>query len=145
MIQVRFAATHPDAKLPIRAHTDPGTGDSGYDLFAVESVTIPAWKSAVVPVGIKVAYIQPGYWFRIEGRSGLGFKKGVTPHFGILDNMYRGDCGVKLYVFSDEEVRIEKGDRVAQIVFYPLIEADIQWGEVEDTKRGDKGFGSTGK
>jgi dUTP pyrophosphatase len=144
MIEVRFAKTHPDAQLPTRAHTDPGVGDSGYDLFAVEDVFIKAWSSAVVPIGIKVAYIEPGYWFRIEGRSGLGFKKGVTPHFGVVDNSYRGDCGTKLYVFADQDVQINKGDRVAQIIFYPLIEADVNWGEVEETKRGEKGFGSTG-
>lgn len=153
-INVKMLKTHPDAVLPKRNHEDliklnhviEETGDTGYDLASVEDIVIPARGSNVVPVGVEVAYIQPGFWFRIEARSGLGFKHSVDPHFGIIDNQYRGNLGVKLYNKSDKDHQIKKGDRIAQIVFYPLISADIEWSEAkEESARGEKGFGSSGK
>lgn len=113
-----------------------------------KELTISDRKSpwAVVPVGLKLAYITPGYWFRVEGRSGMGFKKHVFPHFGIIDNPYRGDMGIKLYNFSDVDVVIKKGDKIAQLIVYPLIQANVDWAlDVTETKRGEKGFGSSDK
>jgi len=99
-----------------------------------------------VPVGLKLGYVTPGYWFRVEGRSGMGFKRHVFPHFGIIDNPYRGDMGVKLYNFSDVNVYIFKGDKVAQLIVYPLIQADVEWtDQVVESARGEKGFGSSDK
>ena len=90
-VTIKFVKTHKDAVLPKFNHSDPYTGDSGLDLTAVEQVVIPARGSAVVPVGLKLGYITPGYWIRVEGRSGVGFKRSIFPHFGIIDNPYRGD------------------------------------------------------
>lgn len=123
-----------------------GTGDTGYDLFAVEDVTIPAGSSEVVPTGIDVAYVSPGYWFKIEARSGLGFKYSVAPHPGIIDNGYTGNLGIKLYNFSKEDYFVKKGDRIAQIVFYPVVEVNISWADEKNiTQRGNSGFGDSGK
>ena len=158
-VTIKFVKTHPQAVLPTYNHSDPYTGDSGLDLTAVEKTVVPARKYcskeivngerlespwAVVPVGLKLAYITPGYWFRIEGRSGVGFKKHIWPHFGIIDNPYRGDMGVKLYNFGYLNQTFEVGDKVAQIIVYPLIQANTEWAEeVSETKRGEKGFGSS--
>ncbi len=147
---VKFVKTHPDAQLPSANNSDIGTGDSGYDLVAVEDTLIP-WSqrnpgSAVVPVGLKLAYIEPGYWFRIEPRSGLGFKHSIQPHLGVIDNGYRGDLGVKLYNFADTGYTVMKGDRIAQFVVYPLFHPVCEWvDEVTGSNRGEKGFGSSGK
>lgn len=123
-----------------------GTGDTGYDIFAVGDKVIPARGSAVVDTGIEVAYISPGFWFKIEARSGLGFKYSVAPHPGIVDNPYRGNLGIKLYNYSDVPYEVKKGDRIAQMVFYPIVEPHIGWlGEKVDTERNEKGFGSSGK
>ncbi|MAF36936.1 dUTP diphosphatase [archaeon] len=149
---VKFVKTHPDAQLPkpnVSAEHAIGTGDSGYDLVAVEDTLIP-WHqrhpgSAVVPVGLTLAYIENGYWFRIEPRSGLGFKHSLQPHLGIIDNGYRGDLGVKLYNFSEKQYTVKKGDRIAQLVVYPLIQPQCSWAdEIVNSDRGDKGFGSSG-
>lgn len=143
-IAIKFLKTHEDAILPRVNNQSLETGDSGYDLFSVEEVTIPARDSKVVPVGITVADISPGYWFRIEPRSGLGFKHNIQPHLGIIDNQYRGDLGVKLYNFGDGDVTIPKGKAIAQFVVYPLIQVDIDWSDtITDTSRGAKGFGSS--
>ena len=145
-IKVKFLKTHEDATLPKVNNNAWATGDSGYDIFCVEDVTIPARGTTVAPVGITVADISPGYWFRIEPRSGLGFKHNIQPHLGVIDNQYRGDLGVKLYNFSDKDVTIEKGKAVAQFVVYPLIQPVCEWAdEVEESDRGASGFGSSGK
>jgi len=162
---IRFVKTHPTAKLPARNHSNIkitmtdvsnkdnkrevemfGTHDSGFDMFCCEAATIPAKGSAVVPVGLKLAYIEPGYWIKIESRSGLGFKHGLMCHPGIIDNGYRGDMGVKIYNLSDKDYSFNAGDKVCQLIVYPLI--DMVIGEAEETEtshRGEKGFGSSGK
>lgn len=163
-VDIKFVKTHPNAVLPMYNHADPYTGDSGLDVVAVEDVVIPSryinaraggysghvgnWGDpwATVPIGLKLAYITPGYWFRVEGRSGLGFKKHVFPHFGIIDNPYRGDMGIKIYNFSNDHVFIKAGDKIAQLIVYPLIQANVAFAEeVSESKRGEKGFGSSDK
>lgn len=146
MVDVKFIKTHEHSILPKRNNDAVGVGDSGYDIFAVEDIIIPAKGSKIVPTGIQVAYITPGYWFRIEARSGLSFKYNIIPHFGIIDVGYRGNLGTLLYNLSDKDYQVKVGDRIAQMVIYPLIESNISWSDtVSDTERGDKGFGSSGR
>lgn len=148
MIKVKFVKTHEDAILPTKNDANRYTGDSGYDLFAVEDTIIPARGYAVVDVGLKLGYITPSFWFRIEARSGNGFKKHLEPHPGIIDNGYRGELGVKLFNLSDEDQIIEKGKGVAQFVVYKLENTRVYWMEEEDVKetvRGANKFGSSDK
>ena len=71
---------------------------------------------------------------------------GIRFHLGIIDNGYRGDLGVKLYNFSDTNVTLNKGTKIAQLVLYPHITANVSWvEEVTEADRGDAGFGSTDK
>ena len=142
---IKIKKTHADAVLPTANNKEPGTGDSGYDLVSVENKVIPPMGSQVIPVGLTVADISPGYWFRIEPRSGLGFKHNIQPHLGVIDNGYRGDLGVKLYNFStDKEYRVRSGDKIAQLVVYPLLQPIFEFtDEITETARGDKGFGSS--
>lgn len=157
-MKLELIKTHESAILPSQNNTAlDGTGDTGYDLYAVEDVLIPGIQvntrtqvgdinSAVVPVGLEIGYIEPGYWLRIEGRSGLGFKHGIQPHFGIIDNQYRGGLGVKLYNLTSTDYQIKAGDKVAQIVGYKLIEMNIEFTDTKsDSTRGEKGFGSSGR
>ena len=157
-MKLELIKTHENAILPSQNNTAlDGTGDTGYDLYAVEDVLIPGIQvdtktqvgdinSAVVPVGLEIGYIEPGYWLRIEGRSGLGFKHGIQPHFGIIDNQYRGGLGVKIYNLTSTDYQIKAGDKVAQIVGYKLIEMNIEFTDTKsDSTRGEKGFGSSGR
>lgn len=144
--KIKFLKTHPDAVLPERKHTNPNTGDSGYDMTAVEDTVIPARGSAVVPVGLTLASMPEGVWGRIESRSGTAFKHNVFSFNGIIDNSYTGDLGVKLINHSDKDYTALKGDRIAQFVLYPLIVAPVEWtDQVDSTERGANGFGSTGR
>lgn len=145
-LYIKFKKTHPDAVLPRANDPTPETGDTGYDLVAVEDCHIPSNGSAVVPVGLTLADITPGYWFKIEPRSGMGFKHGIQPHLGVIDNGYRGDLGVKLYNFKESMGghKIKKGDKIAQLVVYKVLQPTCEWAEeITETARGDKGFGSS--
>lgn len=147
-INIKIKKTHPDAVLPVANNKEPGTGDSGFDLVSIEDKFIPSGGSAVVDVGLTLADLTPGYWLRIEPRSGLGFKYNIQPHLGVIDNGYRGDLGVKLYNFSNHEnpsgYHVKKGDKIAQLVIYPLLQPTFEFvDDVTNTARGEKGFGSS--
>lgn len=143
---LKFVKTHPDAVLPVRKHDDPQYGDSGYDMTAVEDVVVPARGAAVAPVGLTLADVPAGVWLRVESRSGLQFKHSISAFGGIIDNTYRGDLGIRLINNSDVDYQVRKGDRIAQLVCYPLIAPETQWADqVTDTDRGANGFGSTGR
>lgn len=143
-MKIDFIKKHEDAKLPKRNDPCPLTGDVGYDLFAVEDIEIPHGCSRIVNVGLQLANITPGYWFRIEARSGLGFKKGLQPHFGVIDNPYRGDLGIKIYNLSGDHQVIKKGQACAQFIVYEMINAECGFvNQATETSRGIKGFGSS--
>lgn len=145
-MQLEFIKTHEDAKLPEKNYKDPLTGDAGLDLFSIEDVLILPGESKIVNVGLKLGNITPGYWFRIEARSGLGFKKGLQPHFGIIDNSYRGDLAIKVYNLSNDKQVISKGQGVAQMIVYEMIKAEVSWtDQATEGERGNKGFGSSDK
>ena len=138
---LQFEKTHVDAVLPGKNHDS----DTGMDVTCIEDFTIPARGSAVVGVGLKFAFIQPGYWVKVEGRSGLGFKHGIMPHPGIIDSGYRGDAGIKLYNLTDKDYEGTAGDRIAQFVVYTNHNVIVTEGDVVESERGEKGFGSSGK
>ncbi len=156
-VVIKFVKTHEDAKLPTKAHD----GDNCFDLYAVEDTVIHPTMSdgvtpdnrtltdighGIVPVGIKVGFISEGYGFVLRPKSGLGFKAGLQPHLGEIDNGYRGDCGVKMYNFTSDPYQFKKGDKVAQIKIEKIYDTVIEWtDEVEQAQRGDAGFGSSGK
>jgi len=139
--KLKFEKTHDLAKLPTKNHES----DTGYDVYSIEDKAIPARGSAVVSVGLKFASIPDGYWVKVESRSGLGFKHGIMAHPDIIDCGYRGDAGVKLYNLTDNEYQVKSGDRIAQFAIYLNFSMPVEWGNVEESTRGDKGFGSSGK
>lgn len=124
-------------------------GAAGMDLHAVldEPITLGPLDRWLVPTNLKVS-IPTGYAWLICPRSGLALKKGLTvlnaP--GVIDSDYRGDVGVVLINLSREDVVVEPGDRVAQALLVP--HERVEWVEVDtldDTIRGEGGFGSTNK
>jgi deoxyuridine 5'-triphosphate nucleotidohydrolase len=141
-VEVKFVKTHPDEKLPTKAYED----DNCFDLYSVEEVSIYAKDSAIVPVGLTCAYISPGFGFVIRPRSGLGFKAGLQPHLGEIDNGYKNDLAVKIYNFSNTDYKVSKGDRIAQIKIEKVWKTKVSFVEkIVPSLRGEKGFGSSGK
>ena len=118
--------------------------DAGWDLYTDEAVTIPAGATALISTGIAMA-IPKGYAGLIWDRSSMGVK-GLHRHAGVVDSEYRGPVKVCLHNTTKEPYSIERGDRIAQILIQEIPLFRIQ--EVEEldpTKRGSGGFGSTGK
>ncbi len=136
-----------DPELPLPAYAKPG--DAGVDLRATEAVTLlPGGGRALVPTGVAVA-IPRGYAGFIQPRSGLALRHGVTclntP--GLIDADYRGELKV-LLVNTDpaDAFMIERGERIAQLVIQAVEHVDfVEVDELDDTERGDGGFGHTGR
>ena len=139
---LRFKRIHPDATLPSYAHAS----DAGMEVRSVEDVTVPAKGRVLVHTGL-VMLLPPMYEAQVRPRSGLALKHGITvlntP--GTIDSGYRGEVGVILANFGDGDFEVKKGDKVAQIVVAPVVQAEIEEaGEIDETDRGSGGFGSTG-
>lgn len=124
------------------------TGASGMDVRAhlLQPMVLEAGKRCLVPTGLYVE-MPEGIECQVRPRSGLALKKGLTvlntP--GTIDADYRGEIGVILVNLSDEAVTIEPGERVAQLVFAPVIQATlIESNTLYTSQRGEGGFGSTG-
>lgn len=121
---------------------------AGADLYACmeEAVTINPGETYFVKTGIAME-IPEGYAGLVYARSGLACKKGLAPanKVGVIDSDYRGEIMVALHNHSNVPVSVESGERIAQLVITPYITAVFnQVEELEDTERGEGGFGSTG-
>jgi dUTP pyrophosphatase len=139
-------------RLPHAAGLDlPGyatAGAAGMDLLAAvrDPVTLAPGGRALIPTGLRVA-VPPDHELQIRPRSGLALKHGITlPNTpGTIDSDYRGELGVILLNTSDAPFVVERGMRIAQAVLAPVLR--VEWEEVDvldDTARGEGGFGSTG-
>lgn len=128
-------------------------GAAGYDLRASfgmgllnETITIPSGEFSLVPTNL-VMEIPSGYYGRIAPRSGLAFKNGIDVLAGVIDSDYRGEIGIILINFGKEDLTINKGDRVAQIIIERCETVEFVLCDssgVSETERGSNGFGSSG-
>lgn len=130
--------------LPLPAYAT--TGAAGMDVVSAEDVVIAPGERHAVATGLAVA-IPEGYEIQVRPRSGLALKHGITvPNTpGTIDSDYRGELKVILINLGAEPFAIARGDRVAQLVLAPVVQA--AWDEVAEldaTERGAGGFGSTG-
>lgn len=126
---------------------------AAFDLTCTETVEIPAKGCAVVKNGLNLLIDESEqYYMTIHLRSSIGFKKLCAPHQGIVDAGYTGEISVLVHNLGTQPVKIEKGDRYAQILVHKKPEFEIV--EVDDIKfeelkskqqRADGGFGSSGK
>ena len=121
-------------------------GAAGMDVVAAEDVTLAPGGRHAVATGLALA-IPDGYEIQVRPRSGLALKHGIslpnTP--GTIDSDYRGELKVIMINLGQDEFAIRRGDRIAQLVLAPVVRA--VWDEVadlDDTARGQGGFGSTG-
>lgn len=140
-VPVKWKRLHSHSKHPFRAYET----DGGFDLCAVETVTLPANSHVNVGTGIAVQ-VQPGWSFNLRGRSGLS-RKGILCAMGLVDSFYNGELRAVLSNFSGEPYTIKPGDRVCQLQITPVFE--FRWEEVVEFDnppgtRGEKGWGSSG-
>lgn len=144
MIDVKIKRLTPGSILPTKAHEH----DAGWDFYApvdMETVTLWPGQRRIIKTGISVA-IPVGWYLQIMSRSGLA-SKSIDARAGVIDCTYRGDIGIMLHNDSNLiEREIKPGDKIAQGVF--LMVPEVSWDEVDtldDTARGNGGFGSSGR
>lgn len=131
------------AKAPYKKHN----GDAGWDLFVSRDCVIPSGETVDVHTDIKID-MPPYLYARIVGRSSTLRNHNLMVNEGIIDNGYTGELFVCIHNLGNEPFKVEKGMRLAQVLFH-VIE-DVRWAEVDEIKptpgkRGNNGFGSTGK
>ena len=137
---IKVMRLNKDAKLPTRTHRD----DACYDLYCTRDCYISPWAGSQVAVSL--ALELPKDWMALlYTRSGHGFR-GVRVHLGIIDSGYRGDISPFVMNHTPNTIQFKKGDRVAQIFFMPVPKTRLkEVNFVNDTPRGKKGQGSSGK
>lgn len=141
---MRLTLKRLDSELPLPRYAHDG--DAGLDLYSATSVDILPGQRALVPTGIAVG-IPEGYAGFLQPRSGLALRSGLsfvnTP--GLIDSHYRGEVKV-IAVNLDQHVTISilRGDKIAQLVIQRIERVEIaEVDELDDTARGESGFGST--
>ena len=128
------------AMIPMRAHST----DAGYDLFAIKGCGIPAGGSATFDTGVHIG-IPAGYVGFLKSKSGLNVKFGMTSE-GVIDAGYTGSIVVKLYNHSEESYTVADGDKITQLVVLPIATPELNLVDsLEETDRGNNGFGSSGR
>ena len=142
--RVQLQRLRPDARLPCYMSAAAAGGDLSAAIS--EAVVIEVGQRAAIGTGLAIA-IANGYEGQVRPRSGLAFKSGLTvvnaP--GTIDSDYRGEVKVLLINHGQEPVRIEPGERIAQLVIAPVVQAEfVEVDVLDDTERGTGGFGSTG-
>lgn len=143
--QLFIQRTHEDAILPSYAYPT----DSGFDLCSVEEITIEPLGRALVPTGLR-ANIPQGFEIQIRPKSGLAIKEGITvlntP--GTVDQGYNGELKVIVFNTNNNPFTIKNKMKIAQAVLCPVASGRyvtiIEVDNVEETERGENGFGSTG-
>ena len=141
MISVPFSSTTSEAPRYTRE------GDAGVDLCATCNMTLQPFERALIPTGIKIA-IPQGYAGFVLPRSGLAIKKGLSlvNSPGLIDSNYRGEVQViAINLDPQESIEISVGDRIAQLVIVCSEEvAFVKQAQLDETQRGESGFGSSG-
>lgn len=144
--------------LPVKIFVDEGVkipkyktiGSVGFDISSNDNeiITLRPGERRLIHTGLYIE-IPIGYELQIRPRSGLSLKKGFVPALGTIDNDYRGEIGIiAMNLSKDEDIVINKGDRIAQGVISPVINAVFKQvnsiDKLSKTDRGNGGFGSTG-
>jgi dUTP pyrophosphatase len=123
--------------------------DSGFDLRSSEDVIVKSFGRCLVPTGMRFD-IPDGYEIQVRSKSGLALNQGlmVLNSPGTVDSGYQGEVKVIIFNTSSEEIKIEKGQKIAQAVLCPVVNGKwvnlINVSEISKKDRNDNGFGSTG-
>jgi dUTP pyrophosphatase len=157
-MEIKYSRLHPEGKEPFRANAS----DAGYDLFSTDYVTLEPFQRKLISTGINIE-IPEGFYGRVAPRSGLACKKGIDVMAGVIDSGYRGEVKVLLINLNFEgynltpnafetmfgsanKIEIKPGDRIAQLIIEKCH--SIEWipmQTLEESQRGEQGFGSSGQ
>jgi dUTP pyrophosphatase len=141
MKKVSITKLESKAIIPTRG----SNGAAGYDLYTTEFHILKPGERKLFKTGLSMS-IPSGMYGRIAPRSGLAYKKGIDVMAGVIDEDYRGEIGVILINLGQEDVNVVIGDKIAQIIFEFYNPVDfVETTGLDNTQRGDGGFGSTDK
>ena len=145
MSSIRVKKLSPKAILPTYGSVEA----AGADLYACleEGVTIQPGETVFIPTGIALE-VPKGCAGLVYARSSMGVKRDLAPanKVGVIDSDYRGEINVVLHNHGSKVQRLEPGERIAQLVIAPVFTPGfVESEELDDTTRGEGGFGSTGK
>lgn len=139
-MKLEIKRLRPDAILPARAHHD----DAGLDLYTHEAFTLEPGERRTVKTGIALA-IPTGFVGLIWDKSSIPHKWGVKTMGGVIDASYRGEVGVIMINLSKKAYTVEKGAKISQLLIQKVELPEVcEVTELDDTIRGEGGFGSTG-
>ena len=139
-MQIKVKKINKDAKLPTHGHP----GDAGMDFYALENVVFPSLKQERVHTGV-VVEIPEGCVGLIWDKSGVSFNMGLKIMGGVIDAGFRGEIVMNLFNTKNEEVILEKGHKIAQMLIQKFEHCDIvEVEKLSETVRGEGWLGSTG-
>ena len=144
-MKTKIKKLRENAKIPVYQTAISAAADLYACLDA--PLTVCAGKRAKIPTGIAIEYEDENVVAVICARSGLSAKHGIAlaNGIGVVDPDYRGELLVSVVNLSDKDYTVEDGDRIAQLMFLPVIRAEFEPAEeLSETERGEGGFGSTG-
>lgn len=140
-LKIKFVLLNSDATLPAYAHDD----DAAFDIYSSESFKLKRGTHYAVSTGVS-SEIPKGFYVSFRGRSGLAFNNGIDVLAGVIDAGYRGEWKVIIVNLGKDDIKIGKGERVAQGILQEAPRAKlIEVKKLSSTERGTKGLGSTGK
>lgn len=142
-MKVKFKKLSESAEAPVYSSASA----AGADLHSTDEYTVNPGETVMIKTGI-AAELPEGYAGLVFARSGLACKRGLAPanKVGVIDSDYRGEIIVALHNHSQSAQTVGRGERVAQLVIVPYLRVEFEEaGELDETKRGCGGFGSTGK
>jgi len=138
-MKLKVKRIHPEAKLPVYGHP----GDAGLDLFSVVDRDLAPGEVFAVPTGIQIA-VPAGHAGLVWDKSGISLK-GVHRLAGVVDAGYRGEVQVVMINLGTAPFPVRKGMKIAQLLVQPVAAVEIvEADSLDDTSRGEGGFGSTG-
>ena len=146
-IQLKILDDRIGNQIPLPAHATEGS--AGMDLRACidETITLEPGDTELIPTGIAIHIEDPGLAATILPRSGLGHKHGIVLGnlVGLIDSDYQGQLFVSCWNRGTDSFTIEQGDRIAQLVFVPVVQADFEVvDDFYESRRGAGGFGHSG-
>jgi len=140
-MQIKIKRLKPEAKLPTYAHP----GDVGMDLYSLEDHILVPGERKIFFVGFALEF-ETGYAAIVKDKSSLPKNGGIHTMGGVFDAGYRGEYNVQLINLGQEPYKIETGNKIAQLIIYPVAIAELQEvNELTEAQRGLGSFGSTGK
>lgn len=147
-LQVKILDSRIGTSFPLPSYATPGSAGLDLRAYLDQALTLQPGQTELIPTGLAIHIEDPQFCAMILPRSGLGHKHGIVLGnlVGLIDSDYQGQLFVSCWNRGDTVFVMEPGERMAQLVLVPVVQADFELvSEFTDSDRGDGGFGSSGR